>query len=129
MHPEPVKSKRRYDSVRRREQAQRTRSRVVAAAERRFLRDGYAATTIASIAADAEVSPDTIYKSFGGKPGLVRAIRDQALLGAGPVPAETRSDALQTSGASGREIIEGWGLLTAEVAPRGSPILLLMRDA
>jgi AcrR family transcriptional regulator len=129
MSPHPVKTKRRYDSARRREQALRTRSRVVAAAERRFLRDGYAATTVASIAADAAVSADTIYKSFGGKPGLVRAVRDRALLGAGPVPAETRSDALQLSGASGREIIEGWGRLTTEVAPRAAPIMLLMRDA
>ncbi len=124
-----VKPKRRYDSQRRQEQAQRTRTRVVEAAEQRFLRDGYAATTVASIAADAGVSADTIYKGFGGKPGLVRAVRDRALLGAGPVPAETRSDALQLSGASGREIIDGWGALTAEVAPRGAPIMLLMREA
>jgi len=128
MSPRPVKSTRRYDSERRRQQAQRTRARVVDAAERRFLRDGYAATTIASIAADAAVSADTIYKSFGGKPGLVRAIRDRALLGAGPVPAETRSDELQRT-ADARTIIEGWGLLATEVAPRVAPILLLMRDA
>jgi AcrR family transcriptional regulator len=129
MTPKTVKQKRRYDSELRREQAQRTRQAIVAVAERRFLRDGYAATTVASVAADADVSPDTIYKGFGGKPGLVRAIRDHALLGAGPVPAEARSDALQLSGASGREIIEGWGALTTEVAPRAAPIMLLMRDA
>jgi AcrR family transcriptional regulator len=129
MSPRTVKTKRPYDSERRREQARRTRARIVDVAERRFLGDGYAATTVAAIAADAAVSADTIYKSFGGKPGLVRAIRDRALLGAGPVPAETRSDALQLSGASGREIIEGWGALTTEVAPRGAPIMLLMREA
>jgi len=129
MSPDTVKQKRRYDSELRREQAQRTREAIVAAAERRFLRDGYAATTVASVAADAGVSPDTIYKGFGGKPGLVRAIRDHALLGAGPIPAEARSDALQLSGANGREIIEGWGRLTTEVAPRAAPIMLLMRDA
>jgi AcrR family transcriptional regulator len=125
----PVKPKRRYDSQRRQEQAQRTRVRIVDAAERRFLRDGYAATTVASVAADADVSPDTIYKSFGGKPGLVRAIRERALRGSGPTPAEALSDELQRVAADARTIIEGWGTLTAEVAPRVAPVLLLMRDA
>ena len=78
-----------YNSIRRREQAERTRREVVAVATRRFLDDGYAATTIAAVAADAGVSVETIYKIFGGKPGLVRAIRERALEGTGPVPAET----------------------------------------
>src|SRR3954452_2440519 len=121
-----VKTKRRYQSDHRREQARRTRDRIIAAAERRFLQHGYAATTIASIAAEADVSADTIYKGFGGKPGLVRAIRAAALLGAGPTPAEQRSDDLQAAETDARRIIEGWGALTAEVAPRVAPILLLM---
>jgi len=85
--------------------------------------------TIAAIAADADVSEDTIYKAFGGKPGLVRAIRAKALAGAGPVPAERRSDEMQERAASPREIIEAWGALTAEIAPRVAPILLLIRAA
>jgi AcrR family transcriptional regulator len=124
-----VKEKRSYDASRRQEQARRNRDRILAVAERLFLRDGYVATTIAAIASDAEVSPDTIYKSFGGKPGLVRAIRAKALEGEGPVPAEQRSDAVQFREADGRKIIEAWGALTAEVAPRVAPILLLMRAA
>jgi AcrR family transcriptional regulator len=102
---------------------------VTGAAQRLFLRDGFAATTIAAIAAEARVSAETIYKAFGGKPGLVRAICEQALAGQGPVPAETRSDDLQASEPDPREIIQGWGRLSAEVAPRVSPILLLLRAA
>src|SRR5207248_1871845 len=60
---------------------------------------------------------------------LVRAIRANALLGEGPTPAEQRSDEFQATEADGRRIIEGWGALTTEVAPRVAPILLLMRDA
>jgi AcrR family transcriptional regulator len=86
-------------------------------------------TTIVAIAADAGVSVDTIYKSFGGKPGLVRAIRTRALEGEGPVPAEQRSDALHTPEADPRTIIEAWGALVTEVAPRVAPILLLIRSA
>src|SRR5712671_4877414 len=124
-----VKPKRPYDARQRQEQALRNRDRVVDAARRRFLADGYAATTIASIAADASVSSDTIYKTFGGKPGLVRAIRAQALEGEGPVPAEQRSDELHTRDLDGRAIIAAWGALTTEVAPRIAPILLLIRAA
>jgi AcrR family transcriptional regulator len=124
-----VKPKRPYDTSGRRDRALRTRNAVIDAAERRFLRDGYGVTTVASIAADAGVSADTVYKAFGGKPGLVDAIRVRALRGTGPVPAEARSDALHTRERDPREIIEEWGRLTTEVAPRVAPILLLIRAA
>lgn len=124
-----VKPRRSYDASRRRAQADRNHTRTVESAERLFRRDGYATTTIAAIAAEADVSVDTIYKSFGGKAGLVRAIRTQALEGEGLVPAEQRSDKLHAREADPRAIIQGWGALSAEVAPRVSPILLLIRDA
>jgi AcrR family transcriptional regulator len=135
MGPRPVNvkasagGKRPYDATRRQERAARNRTAIVDAAERRFLRDGYAATTVAAIAADAGVSDHTIYKAFGGKPGLIRAIRVRALEGTGPVPAEQRSDELDAGAQKGRAIIEGWGRLTAEVMPRVAPVLLLIRDA
>src|SRR4051794_40964201 len=81
-----------YDSSGRRQRAARTRQEIIDAAEARFLSDGYGRTTVANIAADVGVSDHTIYKSFGGKPGLVAAIRTRALEGHGPVPAEERSD-------------------------------------
>ena len=124
-----VKQKRPYDTTRRQQQARQNRDRVIDAAERRFLRDGYGTTTIAAIADDAGVHADTVYKAFGGKPGLVRAIRTRALEGEGSVPAERRSDDLQAREPDGRRIIEGWSALTLEVAPRVAPILLLIRAA
>jgi AcrR family transcriptional regulator len=125
----PVKPRRPYESVRRREQARQTREAILDTAQRLLLRDGFAATTIAAIADGARVSVDTIYKAFGGKPGLVRAICQQALAGEGAVPAESRSDALHTTESDPREIIRGWGALSAEIAPRIAPILLLVRAA
>jgi AcrR family transcriptional regulator len=124
-----VKPKRPYDGSRRQEQAHRTRDGIIDAAEQRFLRDGYGPTTIAAIAEDAGTSVDTIYKSFGGKPGLVRAIHDRNLQGEGSVPAERRSDILQASEPDPRKIIQGWGNLTTEIAPRTAPILLLVGAA
>ena len=124
-----VKSGRRYDSSGRLRAAQRTRARVLDVARERFLANGYAATTVAAIAAAADVSVETVYKSYGGKAGLVRALRDEALLGAGPVPAEQRSDRQAALASDPREIIGGWARLTSEVMPRVAPILLLVRAA
>jgi AcrR family transcriptional regulator len=126
--PANVKRTRTYDASGRRKQALNKRARIIETAERLFLRDGYTVTTVAKVAADAGVSADTIYKSFGGKPGLVRAIRARALEGEGPKPAEQRSDELHARESDPRRIIEAWGALTAEIAPRASPILLLIRD-
>src|ERR671921_508742 len=50
---EPVKAKRRYDSSRRRAQAEATRADILEAAQRRFERDGYAATSMEAVATEA----------------------------------------------------------------------------
>jgi AcrR family transcriptional regulator len=121
--------RRRYDASGRREQARVNREAILEAARRLFLDGGFTATTIASIAAQAQVSPDTIYKSFGGKPGLVRALCERALEGAGPVPAEQRSDAMQAVEDDPRRLLRGLGTLTTEVAPRIAPLLLLLASA
>ena len=124
-----VNPRRPYDATLRRERARQTHEGLLDAALVRFLESGYAATTVDSIADDAGVSAATIFKSYGGKPGLVRALCERALKGAGPIPAEHRSDELKQAEPDSRRLIEGWGRLTAEVAPRVAPILLLLRDA
>ncbi len=124
-----VKGKRHYDAAGRRAQAARSRAAILEAAERLFLSHGYAATTVASIAATAGVSAETIYKAFRGKPGLVAAIRELRLAGAGSTHAEVRSDVMRTRESDPRRLVARWGQLTAEIAPLVSPILLLVRDA
>jgi AcrR family transcriptional regulator len=124
-----VNTKRNYYSPRRREQARETREAIIEAARHLFLHEGFGSTTINAIASEVGVSVDTIYKGFGGKTGLVRAICEVALAGVGTVHAEDRSDALHGPDADPRDIIRGWGALTIEVAPRVAPILLLVRDA
>jgi AcrR family transcriptional regulator len=124
-----VNTRRRYDSSGRRERARQTRGQIIDAAEGRFLSEGYAATTVTAIAAAAHVSVETIYKGFGGKPGLVRAIVDKGLAGEGPVPAEQRSDHIRDTEPDPRQILTAWGAFVAELAPRTAPILALARDA
>jgi AcrR family transcriptional regulator len=125
----PVKPTRRYDSSRRRRQALRTREAILDAARQLFLSGGYAGTTITSIAEAADVSVETIYKGFGGKPGLVRAIAEKGLEGAGPIPAEQRSDEMRTLERNPYRVMERWGTFVTEVAPLTAPIVLLMQTA
>jgi AcrR family transcriptional regulator len=127
--PDPVKSRRTYDARGRREQATLARERILDIAHRLFLSHGFSSTTIVSIATEARVSPDTIYKSFNGKPGLVRALCERALAGTGPVPAEQRSDEMQASTEDPRNLLRGLGMLATEVAPRVAPLLLLLATA
>ena len=76
-----VKPKRPYNSPRRQEQAAATRRSVLEAAERRFERDGYAATTMEAIASEAGVALKTVYVIFVTKSGLLRAVWDLLLKG------------------------------------------------
>ena len=124
-----VRQRRRYDASSRRAAAATARAAIVAAAERRFLDQGYAATTVAAVAADAGVSVDTVYKSFEGKAGLVRAICRKVLEDADTVAAERRTYELQMPEPDPRRIIDGWAALAAESGPRITPMLVLVRNA
>lgn len=124
-----VKTKRRYDSSRRRAQAARTQDTILDVARRQFLEHGYAATTVARIAAEAGASVETVYKAFGGKSGLVRALWERGLSGRDAVPAPERSDLLSSSETDPVRVLQGWGTFTTEVAPELAPILMLVRGA
>jgi AcrR family transcriptional regulator len=70
-----------YNSERRRQAADRTRAAVLAACRELLFRDGYHATTVRAVAERAGVSVETVYKTFGGKPGMVKALWDTTLAG------------------------------------------------
>jgi AcrR family transcriptional regulator len=74
-------SKRKYDSRRRREQAEATRRSILDHAQVLFERDGYVATTMEAIAGEAGVALKTVYAAFTTKSGLLRAVWDLALKG------------------------------------------------
>jgi AcrR family transcriptional regulator len=124
-----VKPTRRYDATRRRDRARRAREEIIDAGSRLFLAYGFAATTVTAVAHAAGVSAETIYKSFGGKAGLVRAMWARALEGEGATPAEQRSDAMQATEHDPHKVIRQWGGFIVEVAPRVGPILLLIKSA
>ena len=69
--------KRGYDSPKRRRQAEATRRRLAASARRLFAEQGYAATTIESIAADAGVAVQTFYATYGSKRRVLFALLEE----------------------------------------------------
>jgi len=83
--------KRPYDASGRRARADARRREVVQSARELFERDGFRLTTITAVAARAGVSPESIYKGFGSKAGLAKAVFDTALAGDDePVPIAER---------------------------------------
>jgi AcrR family transcriptional regulator len=122
--------KRAYDASRRRAQADAARSRVLRAARARFLRDGYAATTVAAIAEDAGVSPKTVAKQFGNKPGLLKALFDVALVGDDrPDGLEQRAHIMAIHAESDPiKKLELFAGALVDMLPRTAPIQLLLLE-
>lgn len=112
-----------YDSPLRRRQAAETRGNVVDAARRLFAAKGFPATTIADVAREAGVSAQTVYGSFGGKPGLVAALVDlidqdsdvPALVGR-LVSSEDPQEVLELAVRIPRSVVESSGDLIVALA-------------
>lgn len=71
--------------------ARRTRQAIVAAAADLFVTNGYTGTSLAAIAAAADVARPTVFAAFGSKAALLRQVLDRALAGDDePVPVASR---------------------------------------
>jgi AcrR family transcriptional regulator len=68
----------------RREQAIRTRDRMLDAALALFMEQGYEDTTIQQVAAAAGVAVQTVYFTFGNKARLLSEVQDRVILGNAP---------------------------------------------
>jgi AcrR family transcriptional regulator len=122
--------KRSYDASGRREQAQARRRAVVVAARALFERDGFRPTTIAAVAERAGVSAESIYKGFGTKAALAKAVFDVVIAGDDePVPVWRRSeaDAIRAEPDVRRKImLYGRGLAARQ--QRSAKVQVLIRD-
>ena len=123
--------KRSYDATRRRALAHQNRCPGARRARRQFLSDGYAATTLGRIADEADVSVQSINKSFGNKAGLLRALFDVAIVGDDePVPLAQRDwiTAIHDE-PDARRKLHMYASVLSEMLPRTAPIQLLLRQA
>jgi AcrR family transcriptional regulator len=120
-----------YRSSVREEQARRTRLAILDAARLLFTEQGYAATTIAQIAAGAGVAVDTVYAAVGTKPVLARLLLETSISGTDQaVPSEQRDYVQQIrAAATAREKICIYATAVTEVNSRLAPLHLVLRDA
>jgi AcrR family transcriptional regulator len=70
--------------TRRADKAERTRQAILQAASELFGAQGFAATTISAIAAEADVAAETVYSRFGNKLTLISEILETAIVGNAP---------------------------------------------
>ena len=122
--------KRSYDASGRRAQARARRLAVVLAARDLFERNGFRATTVAAVADQAGVSAESVYKGFGTKAVLAKAVFDLAVAGDDePVPVAQRPamDAVRSEPDARRKIalfVDG----LAERQARSADVQILIRD-
>jgi AcrR family transcriptional regulator len=123
--------KRRYDSTRRQAQAAATRREILEAAKRLFEQQGYSATTMAAIAAEAGVALKTVYVAFETKGGVLRALWNLLLRGdEGDVPIPQRQWYLDVLAEPDPERKLRMGAHNARlVKERVGPVFGVLRDA
>lgn len=130
----PSSATRRYRSPLRADQAEETRNRILAAATRLFVANGYTGTTVSAVAAEAGVVPETIYGKLGGKRGLLEGVIETTiiayrgpLLEAGHEPSGRRAEIDRL--ATAEERLRAWCAFACAILAHTSPIHAVIRGA
>jgi AcrR family transcriptional regulator len=126
----PNHPRRRYESQRRREQAEQTRVLVLEAAAKLFVERGYEGTSIAAVAGLAGVSPESVYGHFGTKRALLGEALQRAVRGAetAPVPEQKRPRAIAAS----KDQHEQLAIFAADIVrrlERAAPLVAVVAEA
>lgn len=117
-------NKRPYRSTTRVQRARTTRLRILAAATRLFVEPGYAATSVADIAAAAGVASRTVYLGFPTKRAILDGAIGLALGGDGAsVAVRDRDWFRQTLEAPGPEILALFARFTTALHVRSAAFL------
>jgi len=129
---EAVKPRRRYESRRRAEQAERTRTDILEAAGVLFRDQGYG-VPMTAIAARAGVVVETVYRIFGSKASLFTAVVE-ALLAGGPararIPVEDRPAIRAVRDEPDpRTQVARYAATQPGIHRRAGPLLRALRDA
>ena len=127
-----VKRPRAYSTALRQEQADLTRQRVLAAARRLFVTNGFSAVTMQAIAAEAGVAYQTVYLQFGNKLQLALELCTSDMPHVGPtialvVEAEKAGDPeawLQMIGTFARRLYEPCAEILRFMRESGEPELI-----
>lgn len=125
------RTKRAYNSSRRKEQALQTRRQIVEAARDLFLERGYAGATIDAIAQNAGVAPETVYAAFGSKRAVLAKLFEVSLVGDDlPTPLLDRKEQQKVLGeVDQHRQIELFASGIYDIMKRVAPLFEVMRVA
>ena len=131
MPADALAPRRGYVSTTRTQQAQQTRRRVIDAATRLFVHQGYAATTMRAVAAEARVSLPTVELLFGTKAQLLHVVIDVAVAGDDePVPVLSRAWAADAQSARDlADFLSAVALVLSEAQARSAGVMLAAYEA
>lgn len=120
-----------YRSPLRAEQALQTRTAIIDAARQLLVTEGFQTTGVRAIANRAGVNVDTIYRSVGRKPDVIRAVVESALSGLpDEVPARQRDYVRRIRAASSAtEKIDIYAAAITDIQQRLAPVYRALIDA
>ncbi|MFS0702961.1 TetR family transcriptional regulator [Cellulomonas sp. 179-A 9B4 NHS] len=103
---------------------------MLAAAADLFAEQGYAATSVAAVAARAGVSTQTVYNTVSGKPQLLKAAYDVALAGDDePVPMAERPEVRRLYALTDpAAFLHGYAELGRQLLERVGPLMLRLAN-
>ena len=125
-----VKTRRRYRSERRREQAAQTREQLLDAAAKLFEERGYGGASIAAIADEAGVSAESVYVHFRNKKTLLGELVRRAVRGENPAPVPEQEGPRAVIAATDQH--EQLRLFAADIVlrlERAGPLIAIVADA
>lgn len=120
-----------YDNLSRRSAALDNRRRILRAAHNSFLEHGFAATTLRSVAESAGLSQESLYKTYGSKAGLLKAVYDVTIAGddaAVPV-SEGKHVADLRAAATPAAAAQAWSRMVVALGARVGPLLHVLVTA
>jgi TetR/AcrR family transcriptional regulator, regulator of autoinduction and epiphytic fitness len=123
--------RRRYDSSNRTRQARETRRRIVAAAARLFVREGYSGTSISAIAEEAGVAVPTVYASLRSKANILRAVVEMTVRGddeAAPLASRADWQAIEDQ-QDPRELLAQFAHLHRQICDREAAVFAQLEAA
>jgi TetR/AcrR family transcriptional regulator of autoinduction and epiphytic fitness len=120
-----------YEMTNRARQADETRRRIVEAAARLFVRDGFAGTSISAIAEEAGIAVPTVYASMRSKANILRAVVELTVRGDTDTPPLASRAAWQEIEAQRdpRELLGRFAKLHTEIGDREAAVFAQIEAA
>lgn len=122
--------RRKYNSTRRRQNAEQTRREILDAARTQFLQYGWHGAGMREIARDAGVSVETVYSNFPSKAAVFKEVLNILVVGDDrPIPLSERVEFGAATVGPLTERIRALALIHTEVQGRVARLRMVLREA